>query len=154
MCSFTMSFGRVEPLAIKTSIPFGLVNFTAILFRWALAALTKQEYETDDLVAAAGGGGGGGSARLKHILKSKMLNAFHSLEAEKQKTNAKEFGNDSNNMSPTLDFFGFLYNGKGRGIFGFGFLFQPKGFFGITSCDIGTSSHHIRVMFWLEPHQK
>ena len=82
MCSFTMSFGHVEPLAIKKSIPFGLVNFTAILFRWALAALTEQEHETDDLVAA---GGGGGSARLKHILKSKMLNAFHSLEAEKQK---------------------------------------------------------------------
>lgn len=59
MCSFTMSFGRVEPLAIKKSIPFGLVNFTAMLFRWALAALTKQEYETDNLVAAGGGGGFG-----------------------------------------------------------------------------------------------
>lgn len=60
MCSFTMSFGRVESLAIKTSIPFGLVDFTAMLFRWALAALTKQEYETDNLVAAGGGGGGFG----------------------------------------------------------------------------------------------
>lgn len=51
-------FGRVGSLAIKKSIPFGWVNFTTILVRWALAALTKQEYETDNLVAAGGGGFG------------------------------------------------------------------------------------------------